>query len=129
MRVLALILVLAPVPSFAGQATPAAAAPAPTDQAAAQPPQTAKGVRVSCGSAVGERVLCAANTSSGVVLARSTGEAACLLGKTWGYDDTGIWVSDGCVADFVVVGGVAEQRGRRRPLTHVPHIGIPLFNS
>ena len=23
-------------------------------------------------------------------------EPPCLLGKTWGYDDTGIWVSDGC---------------------------------
>jgi len=29
----------------------------------------------------------------------STGPTACLLGKTWGYDDTGIWVSDGCSAD------------------------------
>ncbi len=28
------------------------------------------------------------------------GPAACLLGKTWGYDDTSIWVSDGCSGEF-----------------------------
>jgi hypothetical protein len=26
----------------------------------------------------------------------------CLLGKTWGYDDKGIWVSDGCGGEFTV---------------------------
>jgi hypothetical protein len=36
------------------------------------------------------------------VLRRSFGEAACLLGKTWGYDDAGVWVADGCSAEFVV---------------------------
>jgi len=38
------------------------------------------------------------------VLARSYGEAACLLGKTWGYDDRSVWVADGCTADFIVAG-------------------------
>ena len=32
---------------------------------------------------------------------RSTGQGPCLLGKTWGYDETGIWVSDGCSGEFV----------------------------
>ena len=45
---------------------------------------------------------CAAELSSAVVLARSFGEAACLLRKTWGYDDTGVWVVDGCSAEPVV---------------------------
>lgn len=31
---------------------------------------------------------------------RSTGEAACLLGRNWGYDDQGVWVSEGCGGDF-----------------------------
>ena len=52
--------------------------------------------------AIGERQECPADTSRGVVLARSYGESACLLGKTWGYDDKGVWVADGCVGDFLV---------------------------
>jgi hypothetical protein len=33
-------------------------------------------------------------------LVKSTGTAACLLGKTWGYDDAGVWVTDGCSGEF-----------------------------
>src|SRR5262245_35738741 len=51
---------------------------------------------VTCSSKVGERQHCAADTSKGVIFVKSVGEAPCLLGKTWGYDDQGIWVSDGC---------------------------------
>jgi hypothetical protein len=57
---------------------------------------------VTCASRLGERQHCAADTSSGVALLSSSGEAACLLGKTWGYDDTGIWVSDGCTGEFAL---------------------------
>jgi hypothetical protein len=60
---------------------------------------------VSCASSRGGRTHCPADTSLGVVLMKTTGEAACLLGKTWGYDDEGIWVSDGCAGEF--------QLGRR----------------
>ena len=28
------------------------------------------------------------------------GRRACLLGKSWGYDQASVWVSDGCSADF-----------------------------
>ena len=62
-------------------------------------------VHVVCASKIGERQQCPADTSRGVVLARSYGEMACLLGKTWGYDDKGVWVADGCVADFIVATG------------------------
>ena len=57
---------------------------------------------VRCTSAIGERQHCAADTSAGVMLARSIGPGACLLGKTWGYDDAGIWVTDGCGGEFIV---------------------------
>ncbi len=59
---------------------------------------------VNCASNAGERQHCAANTSAGVLMARSVGEGACLLGKTWGYDDAGVWVLDGCSAEFIVAG-------------------------
>ena len=32
-----------------------------------------------------------ANVSGGVAILRSTGKAACLLGHTSGYDDSGVW--------------------------------------
>jgi len=55
---------------------------------------------ITCVSKPGERNSCPADTSAGVVLLRSTGEGPCLLGKTWGYDQTSIWVSDGCSGEF-----------------------------
>ncbi len=55
---------------------------------------------LACASKPGERTQCAADTSRGVVLLRSSGDAPCLLGKTWGYDQASVWVSDGCSAEF-----------------------------
>ena len=65
---------------------------------------------VSCASKPGERTQCPAVTAAGVALLESTGSAACLLGKTWGYDDKGVWVMDGCSGRFAlgqIAGGVA----------------------
>ena len=89
--------------------TQAAAAQAP---AAAQTPVP----RVACASKPGTREHCPADTSAGVILVRSIGEAPCLLGRTWGYDDTGIWVSDGCSAEFVAgqVAGGSDPAGSTR---------------
>ena len=86
MRTLLAIAVLA-------SAVAAHAAPAP----AVQSPL----VVVDCSSKPGEREHCTADTSKGITLGKSTGESPCLLGKTWGYDDTGVWVSDGCSGRFV----------------------------
>jgi hypothetical protein len=61
--------------------------PAADNGATAQAPAT-----VVCESTNNERKHCAADTSAGVAPMRSTGSGACLLVKTWGYDDTGIWV-------------------------------------
>lgn len=58
--------------------------------------------QISCGSEPGERKHCPADTSRGVVLVETTGDRPCLLGKNWGYDDQGIWVSDGCAGEFSV---------------------------
>ena len=57
---------------------------------------------IVCGSKPGERQVCAADTTSGVSLVRSLGTVACDLGRTWGYDANGVWVSDGCGAEFSV---------------------------
>ncbi len=55
---------------------------------------------VSCVSKGKERQQCPADTRAGIVMLRPTGEAACLLGRNWGYDDQGVWVSEGCGGDF-----------------------------
>src|SRR5262245_6306350 len=57
---------------------------------------------VTCSSKVGGRQACPADTSAGVALQRSLGPGECLLGKTWGYDDHSVWVSDGCSGEFVL---------------------------
>ena len=123
---LAILLILSAGRSLAQQ--PTAAAPPDASQAPAQPAEP-QATRVSCASAPGGREHCPANTSSGVVLARSTGEAACLLGKTWGYDDTGVWVSDGCSAEFVVVGEASGEQQKQKPFEHIPNVGFLLYDG
>ena len=68
---------------------------------------------VVCESKDGERQFCEAETSGGVVLKSTTGTGQCLLGKTWGYDDDGIWVDDGCGGEFGVKSeaGLVAQEG------------------
>jgi hypothetical protein len=76
-------------------------------------------VTIPCAS-TGERVHCAADTSAGVALVSSTGTAACLLGKTWGYDDKGIWVSDSCAGNFALGQLASNQASVAVPLPTVP---------
>jgi hypothetical protein len=103
--------------------TPAApAAPSSTvTQAAAQN-------IVTCSSQPGGRQECPADTKSGVALVRSTGSAPCLLGKTWGYDDTGIWVSDGCEGQFYA-GLLAAAPVKGKTPEHVPNAGFLLYDG
>ncbi len=95
--------------------------------------QEVSGTRITCASEPGARTDCAANTSAGVVLTRSTGTAPCLLGKTWGYDDRDIWVSDGCSAEFLA--GQVGAQGEVEPTTdkdapaYVPNAGFKLFDG
>ena len=87
------LFVLAAVVLTAGAVFAQDTAAQPSDASPQQPasaPQVT--VTVSCASKIGETTHCPADTSKGVVLARSSGTAACLLGKTWGYDDKGVWV-------------------------------------
>lgn len=65
---------------------------------------------VRCESRHGYEKYCAAATADGLVLARSIGDGPCELGRTWGYDKGGLWVADGCSADFVL-GAPASDYG------------------
>ena len=61
---------------------------------------------------------------------KSTGAAPCLLGKTWGYDDSGIWVSDGCKGEFVA-GQVATPQAaeQKPPPEYIPNLGFRLYTG
>ena len=84
---------------------------------------------VTCVSKGGARVQCAADTSRGVVLLRSTGDAPCLLGRTWGYDQSSVWVSDGCAAEFAT--GPAAEPAATEPKgpTYIPNAGFLLVDG
>lgn len=43
---------------------------------------------------------CPANVRSGVQLIRQLSNAPCIQGRSWGYGRVGIWVSNGCRAEF-----------------------------
>ena len=55
---------------------------------------------------------CGADTSRGVVLLRSTGDAPCLLGRTWGYDQSSVWVSDGVGVGITSLPSVRSTEGQ-----------------
>src|SRR5262245_14825239 len=110
------------------------APPPPVDQPQSRDVQAAKeSVTITCRSGLGERNHCPADTSSGVALLRSSGQAPCLLGKTWGYDDQGVWVSDGCSGEFVVgeqLSKVAQKAAtRQRSPQYVPNAGFLLYEG
>jgi hypothetical protein len=67
---------------------------------------------VLCESRNGDRSHCAADTTTGVRLARQISDSACRFGRDWGYDESGIWVTNGCRAEF----GVRTVQASLRPL-------------
>ena len=119
-----LFLVLAPR-AFAQSTT---LSPSSEDQGAT-PQQPASTTTFTCSSRLGERETCAADTSNGVMLVRSFGESACLLGKTWGYDDKGVWVSDGCSGEFNTGGTVQPEQVRTKAPVYSPNAGFLLFDG
>ncbi|MFL5537807.1 MAG: DUF3011 domain-containing protein, partial [Longimicrobiaceae bacterium] len=68
-------------------------------------PAEAQVHRVRCESRDYRERLCRTDTYGGVRLVRQLGDAACRQGRTWGTTQGGIWVSNGCRADFEVGGG------------------------
>lgn len=76
-----------------------AAAPAYAQSSVTPIPATPNAI--VCESKGGAREHCNVNTSAGIALVKSVGTGACVLGKSWGYDDSGVWVSDNCGGEFM----------------------------
>ncbi|HET9801979.1 MAG TPA: DUF3011 domain-containing protein [Candidatus Acidoferrum sp.] len=68
------------------------------------------GYSVYCASDDGGRHFCPTSTNNGVRLARQRSQAECIFGRTWGYTRRGIWVDQGCRADFDL-GGYSGNGG------------------
>jgi hypothetical protein len=87
---------------------PAASAAAPA--AAAFQGYNQAGQTITCSSNDGKRHYCNIDTSRGVQMSRQISGSACIQGQTWGYDRSGVWVDQGCRAEFFSGGG-----GQGRP--------------
>lgn len=61
-------------------------------------------ISFGCGSSQFNYNFCQVDVGRGgsVVIQRRTSEAACIEGRTWGWNRAGVWVDRGCSADFVV---------------------------
>jgi hypothetical protein len=57
---------------------------------------------IICESDNNTRHRCDVDTQYGVRLTRQMSRNACILNRTWGYDSRGIWVRDGCRAEFTL---------------------------
>ncbi|MGH8076597.1 MAG: DUF3011 domain-containing protein [Lysobacter sp.] len=65
--------------------------------------------RVRCESIDGRERHCALDTRGGVRMVRQISRSACVEGQSWGVERGGIWVAQGCRAEFEV------GRGGNRP--------------
>jgi hypothetical protein len=55
---------------------------------------------ILCESNGRQRTYCRADNRFGVSLTREISRNNCILDRTWGSDEKGVWVSDGCRAEF-----------------------------
>ena len=79
---------------------------------------------VSCTSSAddSEKHYCAADTRYGARLVKQTSTVDCVEGKTWGWDEEGIWVDKGCSGQFTL--GNAASANPDAPPAH-PTAPIP----
>ncbi len=57
---------------------------------------------VRCESDEGRTRQCPADTRGGVKLVRQLSDSGCVEGQTWGFSRNGVWVTQGCRAEFAV---------------------------
>ena len=60
----------------------------------------ADGGRIRCESRDRRTFYCEVDTRAGVRLVRQLSDHRCVRGSNWGANERGIWVSDGCRAEF-----------------------------
>lgn len=63
------------------------------------------GGTIRCESDSGRYRRCDADTRGGVRMTRQLSSSSCIQGRSWGSDRNGVWVSEGCRAEFTLGGG------------------------
>ena len=76
-----------------------------------------RGFPLTC-SSYGSRKFCAADARFGVELRKQLSTRECVEGRSWGWDENGVWVDHGCRADFFIF---RERSGRRYGSGYRPH--------
>ncbi|MBK9494594.1 MAG: hypothetical protein BWZ07_00526 [Alphaproteobacteria bacterium ADurb.BinA280] len=71
---------------------------------------------------------CPADTRNGVSLSTQYSRASCRQGSTWGYDNRGIWVSNGCRAQFDI-GDYRSGHGSDRDSKAAAALAIGLIGA
>lgn len=70
------------------------------------------GREIVCESLGGKFDYCQANTRGSVRLVRQLSDTKCILDRTWGFDERGVWVDRGCRGRFAIGGsGSGWQSG------------------
>ena len=76
------------------------------------------GELVRCESNDGRQRQCAVDTRGGVELVRQLSRTPCIRGDSWGWNERGVWVSNGCRGEF----RTGSAWGRGRPESGHPQI-------
>ncbi|MGF1529353.1 MAG: DUF3011 domain-containing protein [Candidatus Competibacterales bacterium] len=75
--------------------------------------RSAAAERIVCESLQDRHQYCRIDTHNQVSLMREFSRDRCRERRTWGYDRRGVWVDEGCRAEFRAV-----QRGDRKQVIH-----------
>ena len=75
------------------------------------------GRRIRCESTGNEYAFCPVPTRGDVRLVRQLSQRSCLPRRTWGFQSDGIWVTDGCRAEFEVGFANVDWSGDSRSIT------------
>ncbi len=78
-------------------------------------PGFGNGQRFRLESTDGKRNYRRIDTSGGVRLVKQVSSTPCIKGRSWDYDRNGVWVDDGCRADFEVGGRGNGNNNNNRP--------------
>ncbi|MGN6183272.1 MAG: DUF3011 domain-containing protein [Thermoanaerobaculia bacterium] len=83
----------------------------------ADTPMDLAGTKLVCESLNNIKHTCRANTMHGVTISKRLSANACVRGKSWGTNNEGIWVDNGCRAEFTIHdGGSPSQNAFARTL-------------
>ena len=69
---------------------------------------------IHCESRDYRRNYCPTGRITGAQIISQTSNAACIQGRSWGWDSNGIWVNSGCAGDFAFQGGGPRRDPVRR---------------